>query len=73
MHQACALNASMTVGSIPIESPDAFSVSSKCEPQRTSHRTLWALGFTIARVCSCLLAPHSYRRPPTQLCITSPV
>ena len=69
MHQACALNASMTVGSMPIESPDALSVPRKYEPQRSSHRNLRALGFTIAS--RLLLPARSAFVSPTQLCITS--
>ena len=61
----------MTVGGTPTDPSDAFSASRKCEPQRSSHRSLWTLGFTLARVRPCLLAPRSYRYPPTLLRITS--
>jgi hypothetical protein len=60
---ACVLNASMTVGNIPTKSANAFSISRKCESQRTSHRSLWTLGFTVARVRSRLLALFSISLP----------
>jgi len=63
VHRACALNASMTAGSTPTKSPDAPSVSRKCEPQRTIQCGLWTIGFTVARVRSCLLAPPFISSP----------
>ena len=57
----------MTVGNILIDSPDAFSVPRKCEPQRPSPCSLWTLGFTVARVCSCLLP--AFVSSPTDLAL----